>query len=174
MTHPRCAAALIAALLLTGCGVDDPSLMNFRASRTGPDEFLVAPVKPLVPPPNPAELPPPTRGATNLADPTPEADAIVALGGRPQAATGVPAGDGGLVRYAGRLGTDPAIRQTTAAEDLEFRRRNPGRLLERLTNANVYYRSYGRQSLDQQSEIDRFRRAGVPTPAAPPHELFPD
>jgi hypothetical protein len=42
-------------------------------------------------------------------------------------------------------------------------------VLERLFNVNVYFRAYQRQSLDKYAELDRFRRLGVRTPAAPPN-----
>jgi hypothetical protein len=166
-----------AVLVLSACaGSREPDLLTFRRSSEGPDEFTVAPARPLETPPA-AALPPPTLGVgTNRADATPEADAIVALGGRPQAATldGIPGNDAALVRYAGRNGTDPVIRQTLAEEDLEFRRRNDGLILERMTNANIYFDSYAGQSLNQQRELDRLRQRGVATPGAPPEELFPE
>ena len=57
---------------------------------------------------------------------------------------------------------------TLAAEDLEWRRENNGRLLERLFNVNVYYSSYKPMSLDQHLELERLRQMGVWTPSAPP------
>lgn len=152
-------------LFLAACGgSEDPQLMNLRASGNGPDEFAIIPPKALELPPNLKELPVPTPGGTNLTDPTPEADAIVALGGKP----GAGANDAGLLAYAARNGVDPAIRGTLAAEDLEFRRKNDGRLLERLFSVNVYYRAYAPLSLDQHAELARWRRAGVGVPSAPP------
>lgn len=160
-------------ILLAACSSSDPRLMNFSSNSTGPNEFLVAPAKPLETPPQAGSLPPPTLGGANRADATPFSDAVVALGGRESALAGsqIPSGDAGLVNYASRTGRDPLIRQTLAREDLEFRQKNPGRVLERVANVNVYYRAYEPQSLDQQSELARFRRAGVPTPAAPPFAL---
>jgi hypothetical protein len=73
-----------------------------------------------------------------------------------------------LARYAGRYGITPGIRQTLAAEDLEWRRDNEGRVLERLFNVNVYYRAYEIQSLDQVRELERWRARGVRTASAPP------
>jgi hypothetical protein len=72
------------------------------------------------------------------------------------------------VAYAGRYGVDPRIRPSLAAADLEFRRQNDGRLLERLFNVNVYFRAYETMSLDQHRELRRLRRAGIRTSAAPP------
>ena len=161
--------AVAAALLLTACGGSDtPNLMNVRASGNGPDEFAILPPKALEMPETLAQLPPPTLGGTNRTDPTPKADAIIALGGSPGTAGGVPATDGALVNYAARSGISADIRTTLAAEDLEFRSNNRGRPLERLFNLNVYYRAYRDQSLDQYTDLARWRRLGARTPSAPP------
>ena len=126
--------------------------------------------------PQAGALPPPAPGGTNRADPTPEADAVAALGGKPQALnrTGFTQADVALVGYADRYGVDPAIRQKLAEEDLKFRQRNDGLLMERMFNVNLYYQAYASQSLNQQAETDRFRQAGVPTASAPPEVLKPD
>jgi hypothetical protein len=171
---PRALAlAMTAVLTLSACGNGDdtPELMNLRAQGNGPDEFGILPYKPLELPQNLAELPPPAPGGANRTDATPQADAIAALGGNPNAVTrsgGVPASDGGLYGYAARYGVSPDIRQTLAAEDLEYRRDNNGRILERLFNVNVYYRAYERQSLDQHRELERWRAVGARTVSAPP------
>lgn len=163
------ALAGVAFLALSACGNDRvPNLMNLRSTTNGPDEFAILPVKPLEFPADFAELPEPTPGGSNLTDPTPNADAIVALGGRPGGAGGIPAADAGLANYAARNGVTGDIRTTLATEDYAFRRKNDGRLLERLFDLNVYYRAYERQSLDQHAELDRWRRAGARTPSAPP------
>ncbi|OSP55031.1 DUF3035 domain-containing protein [Pseudoruegeria sp. SK021] len=161
--------ALATILLLAACSGGDPQLMNFAASQTGPDEFLVTPAKPLVIPPN-KDLVAPTPGGVNLAAPTPQQDAVLALGGTVQALDqqGIPASDQGLVSYASRLGVAPNIRTSLAEDDLRFRKANTGLLLERITNANVYYRAYAQFSLNQEEELERLRRAGLPTPSAPP------
>lgn len=168
--------AVLAALSLSACGNSEPNLMTFAGSREGPDEFLVTPAKPLEMPTQVSALPQPAPGGTNRADPTPEADAVAALGGNPQALnrTGYTQSDVTLVAYADRYGVDPTIRQTLAAEDLKFRQRNDGLFMERVFNVNVYYESYANQSLNQQAEIERFRRAGIPTPSAPPAQLKPE
>ena len=164
----RVALIILGTLLLTACGGrEDPQLLNPRQpAGQGPDEFAILPTKPLTIPEDLAALPAPTPGGTNLTDPTPEADAIVALGGRPGSSVG--AGDGALLRHAGRFGTVPSIRATLAAEDLAFRRANDSRLLERLFNTSVYYRVYEPQMLDTYAELERMRRAGIRTPSAPP------
>jgi hypothetical protein len=157
------AATLMLALSACG-GSEDPQLMNLRSPSDGPDEFAILPPKPLQMPQSLASLPTPTPGGTNITDPTPEADAIVAMGGRPGAGTN----DTALVAYAARGGVESGIRGTLAAEDLEFRRQNDGRLLERVFNVNVYYDAYEPMSLDQHAELERWRAQGLLTPSAPP------
>lgn len=154
--------------LVAACGESDPNLLNIRQDRRdGPDEFAVLPSKPLEIPQDVASLPVPTPGLANRADIVPEVDVAVALGGS-EAAVYRGGADPALVSYTSRYGVDPAIRPELAAADLEYRRQNDGRLLERLFSVNVYYRAYERLSLDQYAELERFRRAGVPTAAAPP------
>jgi hypothetical protein len=54
---------------------------------------------------------------------------------------------------------------------LDFRSRNTGLFLERLFNTNVYFSAYREMSLDRYAELERLRRAGVRTPAAPPEGI---
>jgi hypothetical protein len=158
-------ATLGAALLaLAACSSGTPSLMNLRNDEDGPDEFAVLPTEPLEMPAT-NELPPPTPGARNRADPDPEADAIAALGGNAARGAGASAG---LVNYATRFGVGGNIRGTLAAEDEEFRRRNDGLILERVFGTNVYFDAYRVQALDRYAELLRLRRLGVRVPAAPP------
>lgn len=161
--------ALVGLGLLAACSNDGtPELMNIRTST--PDEFSILPNKPLEQPEDYSALPAPTPGQTNRADATPTADAVAALGGNPDALTSdrANAGEGTLLAHAGRYGANGNIRTVLAEEDLEYRRENNGKLLERLFNVNVYYDSYSQQSLDQQLELDRVRNRGVWTPSAPP------
>ncbi len=73
---------VLAALSACSRGEEDPNLLNISQPRAeGPDEFAVLPTKPLEMPENMAALPEPTPGGVNRTDPTPEADAIAALGG---------------------------------------------------------------------------------------------
>lgn len=162
------AGAMVLALSACGRSDDAPQLMNIRSTTQGPDEFAILPPKPLEMPEDLAALPEPAPGGVNRTDPTPNADAVAALGGNLRVAGGVPSSDSALVGHAGRYGVTAAIRDTLAAEDLEWRRDNNGRLLERLFNVNVYYKAYADQSLDQQAELWRWRRAGARTPSAPP------
>ncbi|MBF9058930.1 DUF3035 domain-containing protein [Rhodobacterales bacterium HKCCSP123] len=160
-------AALVALAACGGAG--DPRLMNLRNTESGPDEFSVLPTEPIEMPQNLRELPPPTPGGMNRTDPDPEGDAIRALGGNPERAARA---SGDVISYASRFGVAPDIRGTLAAEDLEYRRSNDGRLLERIFNVNVYFRAYRPMALDRYAELERLRRAGIRTPAAPPQELF--
>ena len=164
------AVAGAALLALTACGgkSDVPNLMNVRSETNGPDEFSILPAKPLEMPESLAELPDPTPGGENLTDPRPFDDAILALGGKPMAKGVVPAGDGALYNHATRGGITSGIRQTLASEDLDFRRKHDGRLLERLFNINVYFKAYSDYALDQYAELARWRKAGARTPSAPP------
>ena len=163
---------LIAALTLAACGSSDdqvPNLLSIsQPASDGPDEFAVLPAEPLVIPDDLASLPAPTPGQRNRTDPTPEADAIAALGGN-AAVLSRASTDGALVRYASRFGVTPNIRATLAASDLRFRQQNQGRVLERLFNVNVYYDRYEPFSLDQYSELERLRLAGIRTSSVPPN-----
>jgi hypothetical protein len=162
--------AVCAVLVLSACGGGGtPQLMNLRTG-DGPDEFGIVPPKPLAMPESLTELPPPTPGGPNRTDRNPEAEAAIALGGQPGAAGGIPAGDSALFAHAARFGVESAIRATLASEDLDWRRDNQGRILERLFNVNVYYRAYREQRLDQQADLQRWRQLGVRTPSAPPRK----
>ena len=168
---PRLATPLtLGAVLiaLAACGRGDPGLMNIRNTESGPDEFAILPTEPIEIPQDLRSLPTPTPGGVNRVDPDPEGDVIRALGGNPERATRA-AGD--IVTYAARFGVSADIRGTLAAEDLEYRSSNRGRILERLLGVNVYYDAYRPMSLDRYAELERLRRAGVRTPAAPPAEL---
>ena len=156
------------AMLLSACDGGEPRLMNLRATGNGPDEFAILPPKALQMPTDLKALPQPTLGGNNLTDPTPEADAMAALGGRIQQGAGVPAGDSALVNHASRYGRTASIRTDLAAEDLEYRRDNKGRVMERIFNVNTYFKAYKNQSLDQQAELKRWRKRGVRTVSAPP------
>lgn len=160
-------SALLGACIfaLAACSAGTPQLMNLRNNEEGPDEFAVLPTAPLEMPENMASLPEPTPGARNRVDPDPERDAIAALGGNTARSSGA---GSDLVSYATRFGVSSDIRPVLAAEDEQFRRRNDGRILERMFGTNVYFRAYRQQALDRYAELERLRRMGVRTPAAPP------
>ena len=54
------------------------------------------------------------------------------------------------------------------AEDLAFRKKHPGKLMERAFRLTTYFDAYRKQWLDQYAELARWRAAGVATPSAPP------
>ncbi|MEM1388159.1 MAG: DUF3035 domain-containing protein [Pseudomonadota bacterium] len=165
----KCVALIAVTVALGACSSGrDPVLLNLSTSTAGPDEFAIVPKRPLEAPESFSDLPPPTPGGNNRTDVNPNADAIVALGGRPDASSTVPGNDAGLVGSVSRYGVDPNIRSLLAQEDLNFRRRKNGRVLERFFNVNTYFRAYSRQTLDNYAELERFRGLGVRTPAAPP------
>ncbi len=159
--------SVLALVLVAACGNPDRPLRDLEAAGGGPDEFAVIPQEPLEIPDQPSLLPP-TPGGENRADPTPNADAIRALGGSPSAQIvgGIPAGDSALVAQASRYGVEPTIRAELAAAD-EAR-------LERARRTNVfnplgrdrYFPTYAGQALDAFAELERLRALGiaVPTP----------
>jgi len=153
---------------LSACS-GDPRLMNIRAGQSSPDEFAVLPSKPLSMPPDLAVLPAPTPGESNITDPTPQADAVAALGGNPARLDdrGIAASDQALVAYAGRAGTNPDIRPELAQADLRWRSRNARRPLEALFGTSVYQRAYRSMALDATAEQIRWQRAGARTSTSP-------
>lgn len=161
---------LALALLLSACGNRDPLLLKIGAGSGGPDEFAVLPGNLLQMPASFTDLPAPTPGGTNITDPTPEADAIAALGGNPAILTrdGIPAADGALLAHVQRFGVSANIRDELADADLALRRRSGALFFLRWFTPNRYFAAYRRQSLDKYRELERLRIAGVKTPSAPP------
>lgn len=166
----RAVIAIATMLALASCGgKGEPQLMNLHSGQ-GPDEFAIVPPKALEMPEDITALPEPTPNGSNRTDATPLDDAVEALGGQPQAANGIPSGDSAIYAHASRFGVESGIRERLASEDLEWRRDNDGRILERLLNVNVYYKAYRNQSLDQHAALRYWRKKGVKTPSAPPPE----
>lgn len=167
----RMRATVLAMTILTvaACSTD-PQLMNISQGQRGPDEFAILPTKALQMPPDLNVLPQPTPGGRNITDPTPQADAVAALGGNPAHlnSQGVGAADGALLAHVSRYGRDGAIRQITAQEDEAWRSRHSRRALEVLARSNVYYRAYEPMTLDSWAELERWRPTGVMLPSAPP------
>ncbi|MDJ0858052.1 MAG: DUF3035 domain-containing protein [Dinoroseobacter sp.] len=169
-------AGLISICALAACGGSNSQstttdLMNIRSSTDTPDEFGILPVRPMEMPGDFTQLPTPVPGGANRTDPTPRADAIAALGGRPERATPqgqIPGSDAGLVNYTSRFGRQGNVRAELAAEDLEFRRNNPGRPFERWANLNTYFDAYEDESLDRHRELQRVRSGGARNVSAPP------
>ena len=168
----RISAALIilgVSVAVTGCA--QKPLHNLRTNSTGPDEFMVVPVKPLTAPPDYDVLPAPAPGGSNLVDQNPVADAVAALGGRPSAlvpGSGVPSSDRALVASTGRYGVPANTRTAMATEDADFRRKQ-GRLSSfKLFRVDRYSEVYRREVLNAYGANKAFRRAGAETPSAPP------
>jgi hypothetical protein len=161
--------AFIAAATLAACSSGERPLHDMRSTTGGPDEFSVLPVAPLQMPETMA-LPTPTPGGANLTDPTPKANAIVALGGNPAAvnAGGIPSVDAALVARASRNGTQAGIRAVLAAEDAQFRQGKKRLGLFSILRNDRYFKAYARFALDAYAELARFRSLGVATPTAPP------
>lgn len=177
-TCPTCALALALGLVLSlsACGQSDrePDLREVRSAGDGPEEFGIVPNKPLELPDNLAALPTPNPNGTNRTAQRPLDDAILALGGNPARAAetgGIPAGDAAVVSTASRFGRDSNIRASLAAEDREFRERK-SLFSWQLVPRDEYNRAYRGQKIDPFAEVNRFRRAGVQTSAAPPRDLL--
>lgn len=162
----RLAVVLGVFVTLSACA--DRPLHKFQSTDEGPEEFAILPAKPLSEPANFVDLPTPTPGGSNLTDPTPAADAIVALGGRPQAASAVPASDAALVNQAGRFGTQPGIRTELATADELIRKRAKRGPRLKIVTSDKYNQTYANQNIDAVEEQDRWLAAGASTPTAPP------
>lgn len=161
------AGLVICAIALLGA-CSPKELRVLKKPGEGPDEFKIAPGKPLQAPENYTELPAPTPGEGNLTDQQPLQDVAASLGGRRGAKAGpVPASDGAMVNHASRFGRDGAIRNTLASEDEDFRRRR-GRFTQiKIGRVDRYNLVYRREALDPQRELRKWRRAGARTPSAP-------
>lgn len=160
---------LIGCVALTACG--QKGLRDLRPSGTGPDEFRILPNKPLTAPQDYAVLPAPTPGGSNLVDPTPVTDAVVALGGRSEAldaGRGAPSSEAALITAASRYGVEPGVRATLAEQDAEFRRRQSRSTRFKLFPVDRYEQAYRRDALDPFQQNALFRNAGVATPTSPP------
>jgi hypothetical protein len=162
-------AALLLLPLLLGACAEGGLAGGLRAAGVSqtPDEFMVLPTRPLEMPENLAALPPPTPGVANRVDYQPHREAIAGLTGAPG-----PAGNADaqvLVAAAGPIA--PGIRQTLAAEDVEWRATHNGLLLERLLSKDRDELEYRPMVLDAAAEFERMRAAGVDVPAAPPAVL---
>lgn len=160
--------SVLALVLVTACGNTDRPLRDLQAAGGGPDEFAVIPQQELE---IPAELtlPQPTPGGTNLADPTPNADAIAALGGvaAAQIAGGIPANDAALVAQISRYGVDPTIRATLAAADEARLERARRRNIFNPLNRDRYFPAYAGEALNASAELERLRSLGLAVPEVP-------
>jgi hypothetical protein len=154
-------------VLVAGCA--NVGLRDLRSNSKGPDEFGILPVGALQEPASYSVLPTPTPGGANLVDRSAVAEGVQALGGTLGDPNGpIPAADGALVQHAGRLGVSPDIRATLAQTDAEFRKRKARFTQYRIVPVDRYNQAYRREALDARAEQNRWRRAGVRTPSAPP------
>jgi len=161
------ACALIAVTMLAAC--ENKGLRQVTSRGDGPDEFIVVPAKPLEQPENYAALPAPTPGGPNLTDQNPLENSVAKLGGKRGSANApVPGRDAALVNRAARFGVDPSIRASLAAQDAEFRSRQSRLTQFRIFPEDLYNRAYRREALDAARTAQAYRRAGIPTPTAPP------
>jgi len=167
------AASVALLALLASCSGRDsgaPDLARYH-SKGAPDEFAVVVYNRILVPDRTEELPPPGAVRTRVRQ-NPEALADRALGGRPAAPRDnqTPPTDRGLLNHMAALGMQDDIRQIVAREDLEVRRANPGRFLERAFRTNIYYRAYEGMTLDPTAETERLSGLGyrvLPPPADP-------
>lgn len=161
--------SVLALFLITACGNTDRPLRDLRSGSGGPDEFAVIPFDPLETPQT-RTLPTPTPGGANRADPTPNADAIRALGGSAAAQTagGIPAGDAALVAQASRFGVTPTIRTELAtADEARLNRARRSNIFNPL-GRDRYFPAYAGFALDPFAETARLRAAGVAVPTPVP------
>ncbi|MES0862277.1 DUF3035 domain-containing protein [Ruegeria sp. SCPT10] len=171
MRLSRAPYVLIFSAAVAACS--NPGLRELTPPGDGPDEFSVLPVKPLTEPKDYAFLPAPTPGGSNLTDPNPKADAVLALGGNPAATNpngAIPASDSALVTASSRYGVPANTRQIVQAEDDEFRQRRGRWTGLRLFPVDRYQQVYERQALDPFAQTEAARRAGLETPSSPPDE----
>lgn len=162
-------AIIFSSLIFLGACSSD-GLMKLTTTSSGPDEFLIMPVKPLTEPANYSDLPTPTPGADNLTDQHPRSDAIVALGGRDTStdAQGVSASDAALVNHTNRYGVASNTRAELAKSDAKYRKRKSALSWLKLGKVDRYSEVYKKQTLNPFDETKRFRRVGIPTPSSPP------
>lgn len=166
----RVSRLLILGLVLGLAACSNKGLRTSTSSGEGPDEFSIIPGKALTQPKDYVALPAPTLGYTNRTDLDPLGDAVVALGGKAPSRvhTGtIGSNDGALVSYASRQGVTADVRQATAAEDAEFRKKRGRFTGIRFSKKGLYEKVYEPQQIESYDEWWRWRRAGARTPAAP-------
>lgn len=164
------AAIVITLAACTGQEGDVPDLSRYHSKGT-PDEFAVVVYERIDIPAKGDELPTPGTVGTRVLQ-RPEAKATIALGGRDTNRRDgeTPSGDATLTTYMASLGTRDDIRQVIAQEDLELRKANPGRYLEKVFGSNIYYRVYEDMTLDAYEETDRLAGLGYRVLQPPPED----
>ena len=163
------AATLCTALVLVLAGCGNTNLRKMESDDKGPEEFTVVPLKPLEQPSDYATLPKPKNAAPSITDPTPIADAITALGGTVDSrnTTRIPSSDRALIQRTDRFGTTPNIRAMLALEDAQFRKSKTKMRYSLFKSRDPYSQLYEAETLDAFAELQKFRAAGVTTPAVP-------
>jgi hypothetical protein len=165
MLHPsKIRMVICVALLVTAAACSSKTQLAPNSDSLGPDEFGISIAKPLQAPDDFSKLPAPTPGGLNRTDATPKTDAIVALGGRAPAQSGV---DGGIVTYASRYGVDPSIRTDLAQADKRFLKLKSASPSFPWVKSK-YERAYRRLALNPWTELERLQAMGVSVPSAPP------
>jgi hypothetical protein len=163
----RIALFILLAVTLAACSSN--GLRKLEAPSDGPDEFGLQPVKALETPTDYTTLPEPTPGQANLTDRSALNEGVIAFGGRPEADGGaIPSSDGALVQHASRLGVLPNVRADLAETDAKFRKRKQRFTGIRIVPVDRYNQAYKKQSLDQNAEARKWRRAGARTPSYAP------
>ncbi|MFL4469701.1 DUF3035 domain-containing protein [Tateyamaria armeniaca] len=159
--------ALIAVTVLAAC--ENKGLRQIQSRGEGPDEFIIVPAKPLEQPESFSALPEPTPGGFNRTDQRPLEDSVAALGGqRTSPNAPVPGSDAALVNHTSRFGREANIRATLAAADAQFRKRQSRLTQIRIFQEDSYAQAYRREAIRPARVAEQFRRAGIPTPTAPP------
>ena len=171
--HFRWVVCLAAAVMLGACsGQEDttPDLSRYH-SKGVPDEFAVVVYERINIPERSGELMAPGVQGTRVLQ-NPGTDADRALGGRVASRRDgqSPSGDSPLLAHMSSLGSRGDIRQLVASEDLEHRRANPGRYLEKVFGSNIYYRAYEDMTLDAYEETRRLTERGYRVLPAPPED----
>lgn len=161
---------VVLALAVGVSGCSKKGLHDLRHNGNGPDEFLVMPAKPLTMPVELRALPEPTPGGTNITDINPNAEAVAALGGKPDllGQTAVPATDAALLAQASRYGVPADTRASLAEADAKFRKRSARSARFRLFPVDRYSQAYRRDKIDPFDETQRWRYSGRETPTSPP------
>jgi hypothetical protein len=163
----KLAFLFVLTALVAGCA--NVGLRDLKSTSKGPDEFGIAPVGELQKPESYSQLPAPTPGGANLVDRSALAEGAEAFGGNLGDANGaIPARDSALVQHASRLGVSSNIRQSLAETDAAFRKRKARLTQYRIVPVDRYNQAYRREALDAQAEQNRWQRAGVRVPSAPP------
>jgi hypothetical protein len=166
---PIAAMLLPAVLALGACSNGFAGSLRASGIAGKPDEFMVLPTRPLEIPQDLSTLPVPQPGTANRVDYQPETIAVAGLTGqegRVRTASGAP-----LLARAGAASRDPQIRARLAQEDLEYRRSNNGRLLERIFSRNKEALVYEDMTLDAGSAYEQMRARGLVDTAPPPNLL---